>query len=389
MKDATQKDMLCRHFGAQGWYVQLEVPVFNRDGILESRKLIADVDVLALRPRTDLRWELVLGDCKTRKGESPVNRAVWLRGLMEHFGAESGIVLLRRERPIEMDHKLFAASQGIRLLEESEFVRFDRALIYPGGSADYPVSSGLLSVLKSVDVKYPRLGGLCEYLYGWAWNETDRVELVRKVVGEAQHVARELDPTKAEHVALVLDAAGVFAIGLAECIGVVFDQYLHPETLAELDDALKVVIWGGRTRYDFMAKLRRDLMERKGVQPGPEGALALPEWSGFMQLVRNMLERPQSAFLVPQLLRRAATEVLRGTPFLADAAYDDLLLVKHAMLTTEYFCRASKFPADILADLAARFAKRQSQLVHSSDTGRDEQTPGQVQTRFLSADPGR
>jgi hypothetical protein len=308
IKDKHQKDILCRHFAAQNYYVQPEVPVFHTGGIHGHKKLITDVDVYALRPGSDLRWELVLADCKTLKGQSPANRVLWLRGLMEHFSASSGIVMLQRKQTIESDHKLFAASLRVNLIDEDEFERYDRAIIYPEGSSRYPISIESINELRLLHDKYRRLRDFCEYIYSLVWNEENRFEMLRKVIGEAQAVSQEIDPDKTEHLALVLDSAGVFAIGLAECVGTAFNQYLQPETLYKLDDALKVVIWGGRDKYDFIAKLRHDLLLAKGRKPGPEGALSLPAWDNFLHLVRNMLENPRLSFSVPQLLRRAAVD---------------------------------------------------------------------------------
>ena len=365
MKDVKQKDMLCRHFGSQDWYVQPEVKVFHRGGLLEHKKPITDIDVLALRPGANLNWELVLGDCRTLKGQSPVNRAIWLRGLMEYFSASSGVILLQKKQPIEQDHKLFAASLGIALLDESEFLTYDKALIYPSGSSNFPLSLENLYELSKITHRYPSLKSFGEYIYILSWNEPNRLELIRKVIGEGQNISREIDPKKTDHLSLVLEAAGLFAIGLAECVGIIFNQYLKPEKLGQLDDALKVIIWGGRSQYEFIAKLRSDFMEAKGIQPKSGGVLALPYWDKFLQLVRNMLEAPRTAFSVPQILRRAAIDVNQGNAFLSNTNSTDLLLIKLAMLTSEYLCRASKFPADTMDALLSLFAKKQSEIVHS------------------------
>ncbi len=373
IKDTHQKDILCRHFTAQNYYVQPEVPVFHTGGIHGRKKLITDVDVFALRPGSDLRWELALADCKTLKGQSPANRVLWLRGLMEHFSASSGIIILQRKQAIESNHKLFAASLRVNLIDEDEFERYDRAIVYPEGSSRYPISIASINELRLLHDKYERLRDFCEYIYSLVWNEETRFEMLRKVIGQAQAVSQEVDPDKTEHLALVLDAAGIFAIGLAECVGTIFNQYLQPDTLNKLDDALKVVIWGGRDRYDFIATLRHDLLLAKGRKPGPEGALSLPAWDDFLHLVRSMLENPRLSFSVPQLLRRAAIDTYQGNSFLASTSKDDLFLVKYGMLTVNYFCKAAKFPVQTRESLEKRFIRKQSDLVHHSTS--DEQLP--------------
>jgi hypothetical protein len=139
VKDAGQKDLLYRHFRAMGWHAMPEVPVFSRGGLHEKQKIITDVDVLGLRPSPDLKWELIIGDCKTKRGESPANRALWVRALMEKLNAARGYLLLRRDKErIEPDHKLLADDLGIVLLDEREFNSYDKAMVYPGGSSHVP-----------------------------------------------------------------------------------------------------------------------------------------------------------------------------------------------------------------------------------------------------------
>lgn len=367
MKDAMQKDLLCKHFNAQGWYVQPEIPVFHKGGIHEKKKLITDIDVLALRPGTNLHWELILGDCKTLKGQSPANRALWLRGLMEVFSASSGIIILQRERKIEEDHKLFAASLKITLLDEGEFKKYDHAIIYPEGSSNNILSLNDILGLLNISKNYIKLKTFCNFIYGFLWNEANRIELLRRVIGEAQSVSKEIDPNKPEHLALVLDATGIFSIGLAECVGNIFSQYLQPDKFNDLNDALKIIIWGGHERYNFINKLRHDLIIAKGLKPSSTNTLALPIWDDFLQLVRNMLENPRLVFLLPQLFRQAAIDVLKKRDFLKYTNPSNLLLIKYAMLTSNYFCQAATLPPQTRQSLEAMFVKRQSELVEKNN----------------------
>ena len=366
MKDATQKAKLYRHFSARGWYALPEIPVFHKGGVYESRRLITDIDVLALRPRAELDWELVLGDCKTLKEQSPANRAIWLRGLMDHFSATSGVIILRRKQPIEPDHKLFASSFRVTLLDEEEFGNYDRALVFPEGSSRFDDDLKEHQDLRRLPGRFPKLKPFCEYLFALAWNEGDLLNLLRRVIGEARSVANEIDPQREEHHALILEASGIFAIGLARSVGVIFNQFLQPKSAHELDEALKVLIWGGRSQYNFIAKLRNEMIASKG-KPSNGSELALPEWERFLELVREMLESPALSFEVPQLLRRASASLIRRSRFLSSASKEDLLLLKYSMMTVRYLCRAGKLPPDAERELTKLFVVRQSELVHSPD----------------------
>ncbi len=97
----------------------------------------------------------------------------------------------------------------------------------------------------------------------------------------------------------------------------------------------------------------------------PEGILTLPSWDIFLQLTRNMLENPRLAFSLPQLFRKAAISIYKSSDFLEDSGRQDLLLIKYAMLVSNYFCRAAKFPPELRTILEEKFIKKQSFLVHS------------------------
>jgi hypothetical protein len=361
MKDAKQKAQLYRHFMARGWYALPEIPVFYKGGVFEQRRLVTDIDVLALRPSSGLEWELVLGDCKTLKDHSPANRAVWLRGLMAHFSARSGIIILKR-KPIDQDHKLFASSFGVTLLDEEEFEYYDRALIYPEGSKAFESNLAAHQLIRGLSRRYPRLVPFTDYIFAAAWNEGELLSLLRRIIGEARGVSTEIDPKNPGHLALILEAGGVFAIGLAHCVGIVFNQFLQLESPTKLDEGLKLLIWGGRTQYEFIAKLRNDMIASKGK--AAEAALTLPEWDRFLELVREMLEYPALSFRVPQLLHTAAGCVMNGSTFLPNAHRSDLLLLKYAMLTMKYVCRAGKLPPDVEREITTLFVVKQSTLVH-------------------------
>src|ERR1044072_1800009 len=365
MKDALQKAKLYRHFTARGWYALPEIPVFYKGRFLDPRRLITDVDMLALRPSQTLEWELVLGDCKTLKEHSPANRAVWLRGLMAHFSSRSGIIILKR-RPIDQDHKLFASSFGVTLLDEQEFEHYDRALIYPEGSSAIESTLTEHQLVRSLHEKYPRLQPFIDYLFALAWNEGELLSLIRRVIGESRNVAKEIDPRNSSHLGLVLEATGVFAVGLARCVGIIFNQFRQLQSQAKLDDGLRILIWGGREQYNFFAKLRTEMVLSKGKES--DAGLTLPEWDRFIELVREMLECPSLCFELPQLLREASACVIKESSFLPSVSASRLLLLKYGMLTVKYVCRSANFPPDTERTLIRLFVQKQSQLVHLKDS---------------------
>jgi hypothetical protein len=365
VKDKPLKDRLLKHFWAQKCFVQTEVDISFSGGLDGSPKLITDVDVYALRPHPSLRFERVLGDCRTLKGQSPIARAIWLRGLMSFTGASAGCVLLS-DRNIETDHKLAANHVDVLLCTEADFEVYDRALIPPEGSARTDVSAEELAELRAVARRFPRVEPLVNHIYQHAWQEPDFGSSLRHTIGALRGVARELDPARMDHLALVVDAAATLAVAVAECAGCVFRQYLQPEAKAQLSEALKALIWGGHEEYAFYQKIRRKLTEVTTSQ-APRGDLELPEWNRFVQLIRNVLETPYSVFSSPWVLKKFACDVLVNRRPVATAYQGDLLSVKFAMLILEYCCEAA-LTREFSAKLVGAMVSLQSDLVTNGRT---------------------
>jgi len=178
-------------------------------------------------------------------------------------------------------------------------------------------------------------------------------------------VQKEVDPQKDDHLALMLEAAGVFAIMLATCVGVVFHHHLQPNERGPLDQGLKVLIWGGRDQYGYVSGLRAQLLEAKGLPPDENG-LALPDWKDFLHVVRSGLESPRLMFQVPQVLRAAAVDLVKARSFLVGCGPDETALLKLAMLVANYFVGACRFPADAKARITEVFVKRMSEIASSA-----------------------
>jgi hypothetical protein len=357
-RDSGQKDRIYRHFRHQGWYALLEVPVYHRRGYEQKPKVVTDIDVLGIRPSDDLTWEFIVGDCKTKKNESPANRVLWVRGLMEQFRATRALVLLKQDSGIERDHMLFAESHRVTLLEESGFDAFDRCINYPAGSKEFPESCDTLkSIREGVPRQYVTLAPLAEFMNRDAWNEGDLISVMRKSIGAGRGVRREVNPAKVSQLGFIIEATSVFAVGLAACVGTIFHQYLLTNDGAALDHGLKVLIWGGRANYEQVAGLRKQLLEARNI-PADVSGLALPEWPTFLQLVRSFLVAPKLAFTTPQLLRSVAIDLAEQKEPLTSYGVGDLMVLKLAMQTALYYVNACGFPSDAATQIKSIFHKR-------------------------------
>jgi hypothetical protein len=349
MKDAALKTMLFKHFWAQRSFTQVEVEIYPDEGVSYPRKVITDIDVYALRPTGNLAFERVLGDCKTLKSQSPVHRSLWLAGLMKLLGAQAGFVLLSPAGGIEQDHKLTANQVGVALLTEEDFHTYDKAILPPTGSTSVEIEPVDVYKIHDVYKQFPPLRELCAYLASTAWQEPGFGALIRHILGQLRVARGEFDPKRADHQALLVDAAAMFSAGLAECSGIIFNQYIHPTKKTTLADSLKLLLWGGRASFEAYQNIRAKLIAttRGSNQEQLDDDPGLPEWNGFIQLVRHYLDVPAAAFQVPWLLRAYAVTISKGQPpRTLPVTQNDLHLLKLAMLTVAYVCRAAGVPRD-------------------------------------------
>ena len=264
MKDAGLKELLFKHYWAQGCFVQPEVEIHFQEGVDGTTKPLTDVDVMILRPHPDFHYDRILGDCKTLKGVSPASRVLWLRGLMDLLGATTGCLLLGHGTRIERDHRLTANHLAINLLNLQEFNIYDRAIIFPNGSEHVDMSPEHVYRLKGLPGRFPKLSRVTHYFYRDAWRENGPADLIRHSLAILMQTSSEFDPAKVEHVALICDAAAIFSIGVAEIAGKIFQQYLQPEDKNTLSESLKVILWGGREAYNHYVNLRKKITQLQG-----------------------------------------------------------------------------------------------------------------------------
>lgn len=369
MNDAGLKDMVFKHYWAQRCFVQPEVDVYYAAGTEGTAKRITDVDVLALRPHPDLYFERVLADCRTLRGQSPITRALWLAGLMQFLRAHAGCVVLRLAQGIEADHKLAATELKIVLLTEDDFRIYDRSIVSPTGSDHIDVTARDVIALRAACERFAGLQPLLAFLYRDAWQERTFGDLIRHAIAAMRTAASELDPARTEHYAIVCDAAAILSIGVAECAGRLFHQYLHPEQKEILAESLKILLWGGREQYLFYQNVRQKLYEARGTSTSEPAPLELPEWNLFVQLLRNIVEQPARAFDVPWILRRLAVDIHRAAPPLENVNKDDLLALKFSMMIISYACRAAGIPSAFEKELTGGLVRIQSRVAANGPGG--------------------
>jgi hypothetical protein len=121
---------------------------------------------------------------------------------------------------------------------------------------------------------------------------------------------------------------------------------LIPQSSQELDNDLKIILWGGIENYEFF----NDLRKRAYGEASNPGDLTLPEWSRLMELVRMALEHPRDFCQVPLFLKELAFEcIAKGASYnLAQQLVRENPYVSgFALRLSDYLTRACGLPADL------------------------------------------
>ena len=96
MKDRDQKAKALAYSVSKRWFPQLEVDVQAPHAVARKSALITDLDVFAAVPDDFVGFRHVVFDCKTLARESPVNRTLWLRGVLDRTNADYGFCILKK-----------------------------------------------------------------------------------------------------------------------------------------------------------------------------------------------------------------------------------------------------------------------------------------------------
>lgn len=347
IKDRAQKALALRYAVGKRWFPQLELEVFPRTATGDSQKAITDIDLLASIPDEFDGYREVVIDCKSGKRESPIARALWVRGLMDHVSATRGLCILDKER-IENDHRYSAACLSVTLVASDEFSKYAAATGSRMDANDSNVGSIELWE-RFLEIKTRRfvLAGTIEFSTAEYWSCDTPAEGCRKVIGEAMRIKPELDPAKQDHMAVVFDLCSLFAHSLAKIVARLFASYLQPANRDDLSKALLNLLYGGHENYEHLNSLKNMILPNaSNAKP-----LTLPDWERLLQLVRQALDSPTELPYAALILREVGWGFLRtdaNQKFAAVLCAEKRQAAKLALLATNYLTKATKLPDEFV-----------------------------------------
>lgn len=345
IKDRLLKIKLIEYFIKCFWYPQMEVNVLSKQRVSSIPKIITDIDVIGVVPDAMGHLKIILGDCKTLKNQSPISRSLWMKGLMDYMESDKGVIILSKE--IEKEHQLTSSELNIQLLSEKDFD------IYSKATADYSSTgeSALANIdnwdlFFEIDKIFPRLKDILDFSRTKFWNESSSNHQLRAGLSILKIHKGELNPDNKLHLSVVLNHFSLMALSLNQIIITLFNRYLNTKSKEELNNDLKVIIYGGIENYDFLNGLRKRFV---GADIA-EKDLTLPEWDTFIEFIRLTFVNPRGFINVPLLFKEIAFNFLDVDPirnnYSSRIIRKDNHTTNFAIRLSEYFSKACNLPPE-------------------------------------------
>lgn len=345
IKDRNLKIKVVEYFLCRGWYPHMEVNVLSQNQISSTPKLVTDIDVLGLAPEVTGKYQVILGDCKTLKGQSPITRALWMKGLMEYFGAKKGIILLSKD--IEKEHQLTADTFDVQLFSEEDFDFYSKA------TADYNnlIRSALADIdnwdlFVDIEKRFEKLKPLSDFARTNFWNSKNSNFQVRSGLALLKSLKGELNPVNNLHLAIVLHHYSLIAIALNQIIIQLFTRYVSLKSKDDLSNDLKIIIYGGIENYEYLNELRKKFIGNAYA----DQELSLPEWDMFVELIRLAFQNPINFNVLPLYLKEIAFCFLSKQPkaysFSESINKKDKFTSTFALRLSQYLRKACQLPPE-------------------------------------------
>ena len=307
-RDRELKLRFERILWSAGFYTRTNVilaaPTPSRGKGRKSAAELTDVDVLGIRFLEDLSPRKVVADCKSGRRVSPISRAFWLRGVMQHFGADRGYVVLARDIP---DHQREAAANlAISLVPQSSLDTLDSqyeslpvGLRIGTADAYLKLEDNLLQLPNS-------LTPLLNFRDTTFWYQTSPRAMTQAIT-LTRRLSGKLDLSHKYHKALLLDIISLFSLSIIAVGGELLR--LGPEGIL---DSIRALIFGGAegiTRRRQLIRGFEGILQKVSQQnpllPNDAAMFDLdpPYLHPIADMIVRVLARPIESSEIPRYLR--------------------------------------------------------------------------------------
>lgn len=348
IKDRAQKATALKFCISKRWLPQIEVDIGAKSRIEKSKYLLTDLDVLAISLNPVGEQIKLIFDCKSGARESAIARVFWLHGVMAKVNSSHGFVIMGAKVKLSKDHRLSAAELGVSLLQENEF--HNLALGLNGTiniSRSYSVASDIGSWEKffAIEVKYPAFTDYLDFSTSTFWILKDAGEQCRKIVAKLRSIRTELDPSKAEHLAIFGDALCLFLCSISNLANRLFLVLMHPTKKEEFSSLLLAFLYGGYENLQTALKIRK-----LATGASSEDIVSIfPDTDRFEQLVREIMQAPQQALpsaLLAREMSLCCLDEVPSTELQYSISKENPYSSKFLLLGAEYLQKAIKLPQE-------------------------------------------
>lgn len=355
-KDSHQKQSAIRYCLALGRLPCPEVVIYSPSDLTSTPEPLTDLDVLGVEALDDGGLRRTLFDCKSGNRMSAINRALWVRGLMDFIHIDHGVVILRSP-PLE-NHRLAALDLSVDIHSEDTFTglgnlistEFSKDLFY---QSDVERWRSQIAAYRQCSWSAP----LHDCVRHLAPVTKEPYKIFRRLIAELRAVRGEFDPSKDKHRTIYYDSlCGMLLLWSAMSRDI---RRLYREDLpyARFEELLRYYIWGGQETYHI-----RQEMAKKVDKESP--SVEMPEWPKLQKFVSNVVTDPGSALSCASFSRELSIRESSGVLSDKDDNLRNILKSNHRVAqfllsASDYLTSAGKLPrefydhsAGILADLS-------------------------------------
>lgn len=290
-RDLTQKLRLRRILFTQGYWCPIEVELSQYEtlGTTVKRRSLTDLDVLGVKYDELFAASRIVGDCKSGRHISDVNRLFWLKGVKDYFGADQAYLL----HPVVDSHaRAIAPKLGLRVMDDDTINSLEKNLgiiNYHLPLTDEQIQGDIqskwgISVQKGQrpteeQLQIKEVYSFLSYSY---WYIEQNRNLLN-VLGQFSKIAHLLTPSNESHVLLAYIGLERFVHSLLETT-----SYILAQGTTNIPRDFRNYIYGGplslREKENFFQLLRRLTKSNEQLDP--------PYLSELMELTGRIIKNP-------------------------------------------------------------------------------------------------
>lgn len=278
----------------QGYWSPIEVELSQYEylGTSVKRRSLTDLDVLGIKYDRLFTPFRVVGDCKSGKNISDVNRLFWLKGIKDYFGADQAYFI----HPIVKGHThSIAPKLGVRILDEKALLLVEDNLEVKKFAlplADKQVHEAItnrwgIEVPKGAKPTKEQLELKEVYSYlSYSYWYIEQYRNILNIIEKFSRIAPLLSESNERHVLLAYTGLERFVHSFMEAA-----NYVIAQGGTNIFQDARTYVYGGtltlREKEEFFRLLRKLTQSNEQLDP--------PYFQDIIELLGRMIRNPNGA----------------------------------------------------------------------------------------------